>query len=232
MVTLLFLLLIVGSFLAVRLYNRLKLLAEAVRSRRANILAVTRKRADLANRLVDIANGYGSHEKVAHLQVSEDMTTMATAANTNARADHAIREVAALAMAFPDLKANQTFQQLMLQLEKIESEILQRREQYNGAVEAYNGYRVRLPQSLLAGVCNFEEAPYFETSAAGLDTLAEFKTGDTKAVEQLLRRGAERARTVAAATHAQWRESQARGTESAAVGVEHPQAVTPDEFEP
>ncbi len=76
----------------------------------------------------------------------------------------------------------------MSQLEKIEIEILQRREAYNHAVEQYNAYRVRLPQAPLASICNFEEAPYFEASSSDLDVLAEFKTGDTKAVEAVLRR--------------------------------------------
>jgi LemA protein len=201
------LLLIAVLVFGVLLYNKLKALAEAVRSRRANILAVTRKRADLAARLVDIANGYGSHEKVAQLQISEDLTSMAGLMSANAGADRVIGQVSSLAAAFPDLKANQTFQQLMLQLEKIETEVLQRRENYNHVVEQYNSYRVRLPQALVANACNFDEAPYFETGSSGLETLAEFKTGDTKAVEDLFRRAGERAKTLASTTHAQWKES-------------------------
>ena len=201
-------LLVVVAVISIRCYNRLKVLAEAVRSRRSNILAVTRKRADLASRLVDIANAYSSHEKLAQLQSSEDITSIAALKSVNAGADRAIHQVAALAMAFPDLKANQTFQQLMLQLEKIETEILQRREAYNQAVEQYNAYRVRLPQSSLAAVCNFEEAPYFETNSSDLDTLAEFKTGDTKAVEAIVRRAGERARTLAVTAHTQWQAGQ------------------------
>ena len=51
---LLLLLLIILAAVGVRCHNRLKVLAEAVRSRRSNILAVTRKRADLASRLIDM----------------------------------------------------------------------------------------------------------------------------------------------------------------------------------
>ncbi len=101
----LLLLLVIFAVISIRCYNRLKVLAEAVRSRRSNILAVTRKRADLASRLVDIANGYGSHEKLAQLQISEDMTSIAALKTANAKADQAIHQVAALAMAFPDLKS-------------------------------------------------------------------------------------------------------------------------------
>ena len=100
---------IIVAVVSIRCYNRLEVLAEAVRSRRSNILAVTRKRADLASRLVDIANGYGSHERLAQLQISENLTSIAALKSVNASADRAIQQVAVLAMAFPDLKANQTF---------------------------------------------------------------------------------------------------------------------------
>ena len=229
MLTLLVFVLMVLAFFGVKLYNRLKVLAESVRARRANILAVTRKRADLASRLVDIANGYGSHEKLAQLQISEDMTSMAGLLQTNASADRAISQVSALALAFPDLKANQTFQQLMAQLAQIESEILQRREAYNHGVEQYNAYRVRLPQALVANLCHFEEAPYFQTDAAGLETLAEFKTGDTKAVEDLIRRAGERAKTIAVNKHAQWKDTQAAGSSTGLTPMADDVARVPSE---
>ena len=229
MFTLLLVLLLIAAVVGSRCYNRLKVLAEAVRSRRSNILAVPRKRAELAPRLVDIANGYGSHEKLAQLQISEDITSMAAMKSVNANADRAISQVAALAMNFPDLKANQTFQQLMLQLEQIETEILQRRETYNQAVEQYNAYRVRLPQAPLANACNFEEAPYFDTDATGLETLAEFKTGDTKAVEALVRRAGERAKTLAATAHAQWQENRGPGQPGQARVAAEPPSIAPAE---
>ncbi len=167
-----------------------------MRSRRANILAVTKKRADLAAQLVNIAESYGAHEKLAHFQVSEDLTTVAGLSSVNAKADRMISQVTALAQNFPDLKANQTFQQLMRQLEGIETEILQRRETYNQAVERYNAFRVRLPQMLVARACSFEEAPYFEVNAQGLDEIATFHTGDTRALEEAMRRAGKRAQVL------------------------------------
>jgi LemA protein len=53
------------------IYNGLKARTESVKSSRANIQAV-RKRADLAQRLADIAKSYGDHEKLAQMQISED----------------------------------------------------------------------------------------------------------------------------------------------------------------
>ena len=75
----------------------MKTLAEAVRSKRANILAVTRKRADLASQLVNIAESYGSHEKLTHFQVSEDLTSIAGLSSANSKADRMIGQVTAMA---------------------------------------------------------------------------------------------------------------------------------------
>lgn len=47
------------------IYNGLKTRAESVKSSRANIPAVTHKRADLAQWLADIAKSYGDHEKLS-----------------------------------------------------------------------------------------------------------------------------------------------------------------------
>ncbi len=207
---LLFIVLIVLTIWGVKHYNSLKALAEAVRSRRANILAVTKKRADLAAQLVNIAESYGAHEKVSHFQVSEDLTSIAGLHSVNAKADRIIGQVTAMAQSFPDLKANQTYQQLMRQLEAIETEILARRETYNQAVERYNASRVRLPQALIANACSFQEAPYYETSTDGLDDIATFHTGDTRALEDAMKRAARRAQGLAGQTAEYARTRRAR----------------------
>ncbi len=208
------------TFWGVKQYNGLKALAEAVRARRANILAATKKRADLAAQLVNIAESYGSHEKLSHFQVSEDLTSIAGLNSANAKADRIIGQVTAMAQSFPDLKANQTYQQLMRQLDAIETEVLARREAYNQAVERYNASRVRLPQALIANACRFEEAPYYETSAAGLDEIATFRTGDTKALEEVMKRAGRRAQVLAGQTaeYARTRRGSLNGSPGAAQG--------------
>ncbi len=207
---LLFVILIALTIWGVKHYNSLKALAEAVRSRRANILAVTKKRADLAAQLINIAESYGAHEKVSHFQVSEDLTSIAGLHSVNAKADRIIGQVTAMAQSFPDLKANQTYQQLMRQLETIETEILVRRETYNQAVERYNASRVRLPQALIANACSFQEAPYYETGADGLDDIATFHTGDTRALEDAMKRAGRRAQGLAGQTAEYARARRAR----------------------
>lgn len=191
-----FIIVILALIWAILSYNHLWRLAEAIRSRRANIQVATKKRADLAQRLVEIAQNYGAHEKLSQLKISEDMSTMSGLASANHKADLMVNQVSSLAMAFPELKANETFQHLMSQIADIESEIMDRRENYNVSVETYNAYRAAFPRVLVAQALRFEVAPYYEVVGDGLDTLAEFKTGDTSHIVDLLRRAGDRAQAV------------------------------------
>ena len=50
-----------------------------------------------------------------------------------------------VAQAFPQLKADATYQKLMQQLETLENDILARRENYNKRVNEYNSYRNSFP---------------------------------------------------------------------------------------
>ena len=66
----LLLLIVIGLLLAFVLgYNSLSRLAQEVKQCNANIMASVQKRADLANRLMDIARSYGEHEKLTHITV-------------------------------------------------------------------------------------------------------------------------------------------------------------------
>lgn len=191
-------------------YNKLWTYAETVRSRRANILVATKKRADLAQRLVDIARNYGDHEKLAQLKISEDMTTIAGMASVNHKTNLMLNQVASLAMAFPELKANETFQHLMSQIASIENEIMNRRESYNVDVASYNAFRAGFPRVLVANAFQFEPAPYYEISEEGLDVLSEFRTGDTALISDVFRRASDRAQDFGAYAGQKLAEGQRR----------------------
>ena len=62
---------------AVQLYNRLRTRSEAVKRAQSNLVGELKKRATLANQLIDIAKGYGDHEKLTHLTVASQTSTAA-----------------------------------------------------------------------------------------------------------------------------------------------------------
>jgi LemA protein len=181
-------------FWFVKIYNQLQKLGTAVKQRRADIIASMKKRLDLASRLIDIAKSYGDHEKLTQLSTSENLSSMVDAMHASRRVDQVINQVSGLAMAFPDLKANSAYQQLMSQLHDIETDLQSRRESYNAVVGAYNAYRSSLPQNLFAEKVGFPEAPFFAIDEAGLEVLPEFSTDDGQFLKSTLQKMGDRAR--------------------------------------
>ncbi|AHN26869.1 LemA family protein [Gilliamella apicola] len=187
MFTTLFLILIVILVWLFFAYNKLRRLAENVKQKQSNIYATIKKRHDIAQRLSDIASNYGDHEKLTHLTITES-DSIAKANIAVSEASHLIGNVQMLANRFPDLKANSTYQQLMVQLDKIENTILERREAYNAAVQIYNSLRGSIPHLFYATKLGFVEATYFEMDENGMDQLASFNTDDGKILRDTMGR--------------------------------------------
>lgn len=168
-------------------YNKLRGLAENVKQKQSNIYVTIKKRHDIAQRLSDIASSYGDHEKLTHFTITEsDSISQANAASSEA--SHIIGNVQMLANRYPDLKANTTYQQLMVQLDEIENTVLERREAYNAAVQNYNATRGSIPHLFYASKLGFNEASYFEVDENGIDQLASFKTDDGKILRDTMGR--------------------------------------------
>jgi LemA protein len=159
-------------------YNMLQKLAHQVRRVNGDILASLQKRADLANRLMDIAKEYGLHEKLTHITVSDNLRQALQVTN------EAVIRINAISNNFPQLLANESYNMLMKQLEQMESGIQITREQYNMAASNYNTYRSQIPQSFFASSLGFSEAPYFNTE--NLDSLNDFKTDDGEMLRKAL----------------------------------------------
>ena len=187
MFTTLFLILIAILVWLFFAYNKLRSLAENVKQKQSNIYATIKKRHDIAQRLSDIASNYGDHEKLTHLTITES-DSIAKANMAVSEASHLIGNVQMLANRFPDLKANSTYQQLMVQLDKIENTILERREAYNAAVQIYNSLRGSIPHLFYATKLGFVEATYFEMDENGMDQLVSFNTDDGKILRDTMGR--------------------------------------------
>ena len=63
---------------------------------------------------------------------------------------------------YPDLKANQNFLKLQDELTSTENTIQTARTRYNEAINPYNNHVKKFPNSVLAGLFNFEGKPYFD----------------------------------------------------------------------
>ncbi len=169
-------LIIIGvvSIWSVNTYNQLQSGKQSIAEQASNMQVSLQKRRDLASRIVDVAQGFGDHEKLTHLKIS---------ANQEASTE----SLAALSQSFPELKANETYTQLMRQLEELENNISNKRESYNKTTRIYNSFRSSFPTMIVANKLNFEAVPYFDSSNHdALNDLAIFTRDDTAAVKELI----------------------------------------------
>lgn len=159
-------------------YNKLQNNGQAVKSATATVLTVIQKRADMINKLMDIAKDYGNHEKLVHIRVSQNL--METFKTSNV----ALATVNSMALNYPDLKANVTYQQLMQQIHAIENELQQKREWSNRVVQTYNSDRLQIPTIFFSKILGFQEAPYFDFD--NLQSMREFNTDDGELLKEML----------------------------------------------
>ena len=173
---------IIPFFVFIKPYNNAQALAQKAKSNYSKIGSGIQKKVQLINQLIDITKGYGDHEKLIYLKVSEDFSSVYK------KAGSALLDIKSFESAFPNIKADKLYADLMSKLEKLEDEILGRRDQYNSAVEAYNTASKQMPLALVANVLGFKEMPYLdlddENNAA---TIKQFNTDDGELLREFLK---------------------------------------------
>ena len=173
---------IIPFFVFIKPYNNAQALAQKAKSNYSKIGSGIQKKVQLINQLIDITKGYGDHEKLIYLKVSEDFSS------AYKRAGSALLDIKSFASAFPDIKADKVYADLMSKLEKLEDEILGRRDQYNSAVEAYNTASKQMPLALVANVLGFKEMPYLDLDDENnAVTIKQFNTDDGDLLREFLK---------------------------------------------
>jgi LemA protein len=180
----LLLVLLMGGCALVGRYNQLVTLNESVDNGWAQVENVLQRRADLIPNLVETVKGYAAHEREVFENVAEARSrlagaaTPAEAAAANAGLTSALGRLLAIAEAYPELKANQNFQQLQDELAGTENRIATERMRYNDVVRQFNTQIKRFPNNFLSGLFGFAEREYFE-AAEGAEQVprVDFGTG-------------------------------------------------------
>jgi len=145
-------------------YNTMQANEEAVKAAWGDVEASYQRRSDLIPNLVEVVKAYAKHEKetltavtearakVGSIQMSKDMITNPEALSQFQQAQGALSSALSRLMVvvekYPDLKANQNFQDLQHQLEGTENRINVARVRYNKAVETFNTSVRVFPNSL------------------------------------------------------------------------------------
>ena len=153
---------------AILLYNKLVQSRNMVEEGWSGIDVQLKRRANLIPNLVETVKGYAAHEKGVLEEVTRARAGAASATGVDAtrQAENvltsALRQLFAVAEAYPDLKADENFQQLQSTLAEIEDDIQKSRRYYNGAVRRLNTRVELFPSNIVASQFRFEQADYFE----------------------------------------------------------------------
>ena len=173
---------IIPFFVFIKPYNNAQALAQKAKSNYSKIGSGIQKKVQLINQLIDITKGYGDHEKLIYLKVSEDFSSVYK------KAGSALLDIKSFESAFPNIKADKLYVDLMSKLEKLEDEILGRRDQYNSWVEAYNTASKQMPLALVANVLGFKEMPYLDLDDENnAVTIKQFNTDDGELLREFLK---------------------------------------------
>lgn len=126
------------------------------------------RRNDLIPNLVETVKGYASHEQETLDRViqarnrAQAASGPAEAAEAENMLTGALRQLFALAEAYPDLKASDGFRDLQAQLTETEDKIAVARQIYNDTVLSHNNRVQTVPSNLVASLTGFEIRPYFD----------------------------------------------------------------------
>jgi LemA protein len=156
-------------FWVIGIYNGLVRRKNTVDESWADIDTELKRRHDLIPNLVETVKGYASHEK----QTLENVIK----ARNAAAAPHAsleqlakdenalmgsLRQLFAVAEAYPDLKANTNFLQLQQEIANTEDRVQRSRRFYNANVRDLNTAVETFPNNIIAGMFNFGKREFFE----------------------------------------------------------------------
>jgi len=160
--------------------NEAVVLQEDAKTTWANVESSYQRRNDLIGNLVKTVQGAADFEKSTLTEVIE-ARSKATSVNIDANnlspenmaqfqqaqsgLSGALSKLLLVVERYPDLKANQNFLELQSQLEGTENRINVARDRFNEGVNNYNKHIKIFPNSILAGIFNFDEMARYKADA-------------------------------------------------------------------
>jgi LemA protein len=153
---------------AILVFNRLVALRTRVDNGWSQIDVQLRRRYDLIPNLVASVQGYAAHERQLFEEVTQararaiDATAVPEQAQAENQVTRGIRQLLAVAEAYPELKANENFLALQEELTGTESKIAYARQFYNDQVMLLNTLIGSFPSNVVAKVFRFTPREFFD----------------------------------------------------------------------
>ena len=152
------------------MYNRLVALRNNRENAFANIDVQLKQRYDLVPQLVETVKGYAKHESGVLEKVTLARAAAMNATDINSKIEANNQLTSALAglkvvrESYPELKANQNFQQLQTELADIENKLAAVRRFFNSTTKELNTAVQSFPCNIIAGMFGFHKEPMFEVA--------------------------------------------------------------------
>lgn len=161
-------------------YNTIVDKEQVVEQSWAEVQNQYQRRADLIPNLVNTVKGYAAHESSTLEKVTQaraaatsinisasdlNEETLAKFQQAQGELSQALKSLLAVTEAYPDLKANENFRDLQVQLEGTENRVTVARGRYAEAVKDYNAKIKKFPTVIYAGWFGFEKKPQFQAEA-------------------------------------------------------------------
>ena len=158
-------------------YNTIQKEDEVIKSSWSEVLNQYQRRADLVPQLVATVKGYAGHErkvltdvvnaraKAGSVQLSPDHLPneqeIQKFASAQGELTSALNRLNVVLERYPNLKANESFNNLQVQLEGTENRITHSRRQYIGAVQEYNTTIRQIPVNITAKIFGYKPRANF-----------------------------------------------------------------------
>ncbi len=149
-------------------YNGLIVLRARIAEALSGIDIQLKRRAELIPNLVETVKGYAKHEKSVFENVTKARSALLKAdtpgekAAANDMLTGALKSLFAVAEAYPQLRANENFQELQRQLEDTEDKVAYSRQFYNSNVLSFNTKVAVFPSNILASMFGFTAFEFFK----------------------------------------------------------------------
>ena len=149
-------------------FNVLVVRRNRVKESWSDIEVQLKRRYDLIPNLVNTVKGYAVHEKGVFEEVTK-ARAMAISAKTpeeHGKAENmltgALKNLFAVAEAYPQLRASENFKELQMELSDTENKIQAARRFYNSTVLDLNTSVEQFPTNMIAGMFGFKKEEFFD----------------------------------------------------------------------
>lgn len=126
---------------------------EQVSTAQSDIKVQEKRRVDLVYNLVDCVKQYDKHE-------ADTLTAIVEGRGSTGDIDNITTAITAVSEAYPELKSNENYKQLMSELSMTENLIAEYRSNYNKQIKEYNRYVRKFPTRIFLDLLGYDVQDY------------------------------------------------------------------------